>query len=175
MTDLTHQTRFLTGLKRRYLGRRKAMRAARQGGFVVVLVAVAILPLLALTGLVIDVGRARLVHDQLDGAVQAGIITATKTYNGADIPATQARLESMVNLNFPAGKFGTDGAPTVDNFTVESSSPLELRVEAEATVNALFMGIINWRASRQEFLDVRVAAQARRVNAVPPYDYILVQ
>lgn len=77
-------------------------------GNTLMLVAGAIIPLTAMIGSGVDMGRAYLVKSRLQQACDAGVLAGRKYMSGTTFDSTaEARARAFFSNNFPSGSFGT--------------------------------------------------------------------
>ena len=144
-------TRFVSALRRDTRGNALAMIAA------------ALVPLLAMTGGAIDMGRSYLSQSRLQQACDAGVLAARKklgtevAVNG-EVPGDVAEIGAkFFNLNFRDGQYGT--AEREFQLTLESNFALtgEARVKVPTTLMRLF-------GQDEVALSVKCAAQVGMAN-----------
>jgi len=81
---------------------------AKQRGYILILVALSILPILGLVGLVTDVGLLRLAESRLQTAVNAAALSGSSAYaNSSASPEADfaTAFDATLAVNFPAGSF----------------------------------------------------------------------
>ncbi len=108
------------------------------------LIAAALIPLLAMTGGAIDMGRSYLSHSRLQQACDAGVLAARKQLGTSvaatgEVPANVAQTAAkFFNINFRNGQYGTAGRQFA--LTLESNYSLtgEGKVKVPTTVMRLF-------------------------------------
>lgn len=102
-------------------------------GAVILLWALALIPLLAVIGVAIDVGRAYYVHSVVAGAVDAAAIAGAKTagVNGNVV----GKATAIFNANLPPNFQATISGP---NITLSRNNQL-VSVSAEGTIPTTFM------------------------------------
>lgn len=115
-----------------------------RAGNVIALVAAAILPLIALVGSSVDLGRGYLAQSRLQSACDAGALAARKQMAGVPNfnPATQsapvvARGQSLFNNNFPDGAYGSINR----SFTVAIQPDLSVQGTASILLPTTLMQI----------------------------------
>jgi Flp pilus assembly protein TadG len=110
--------------------------ARDQRGNVLVIVAAAIVPLLAIVGGGIDMGRGYMARTRLQQACDAGVLAARKKLGstaivGRTVPATATDIgEKFFRLNFRDNSYGTTVRPT---FTMAMDT--DFSIAGTATVN----------------------------------------
>lgn len=95
------------------LAARLRVLARDESGNTLAMIAAALIPLLAMTGAAVDMGRGYLAQNRLQSACDAGVLAARKrlgtgvAVNG-EIPADVSQVaERFFNLNFGEGSYGT--------------------------------------------------------------------
>ncbi|WP_338468382.1 Tad domain-containing protein [Novosphingobium sp. ZN18A2] len=118
-----------------------------RAGNTIVLVAAAILPLLALVGSGVDMGRSYLVQSRLQRACDAGVLSGRKELatfanfdSGADTMKVEDQGDRFFNANFPTGIYGTRQRA----FKLEIGSDYAVRGTASAIVPTTIMKIFNF-------------------------------
>ena len=114
-------------------------------GQVIVLFALALVVLLALTGLAVDVGMAYGVRVKLNAAVDSAAIAAGKVISqGAGAASSQSA--NYFNANFPRGTLGStvSSGPNTDAVHNADGS-WTITVTASATVPTTFARVVGWR------------------------------
>ena len=131
---------------------------AREKGIALVYVAVFLVPLLAFTGLAVDLGRGYLVRVALARAVDAAALAAARNI-AADSSQALRAANNIFNANFPAGFLGVSSVenPPQVTTTVGSDGSHIITVSSSATVPTTFM-----RIAGPESLTVAASAQATR-------------
>ncbi len=131
---------------------------AREKGIALVYVAVFMVPLLACTGLAVDLGRGYLVRVALARAVDAAALAAARNI-AADSSQALRAANNIFNANFPAGFLGVSSVenPPQVTTTVGSDGSHIITVSSSATVPTTFM-----RIAGPESLTVAASAQATR-------------
>ena len=131
---------------------------AREKGIALVYVAVFLVPLLACTGLAVDLGRGYLVRVALARAVDAAALAAARNI-AADSSQAQRAANNIFNANFPAGFLGVSSVqnPPQLTMTVGSDGSHIITVASSATVPTTFM-----RIAGPESLRVAASATATR-------------
>ena len=131
---------------------------AREKGIALVYVAVFLVPLLACTGLAVDLGRGYLVRVALARAVDAAALAAARNI-AADSSQALRAANNIFNANFPAGFLGVSSVenPPRVTTTVASDGSHIITVSSSATVPTTFM-----RIAGPESLTVAASAQATR-------------
>ena len=131
---------------------------AREKGIALVYVAVFLVPLLACTGLAVDLGRGYLVRVALARAVDAAALAAARNI-AADSSQALRAANNIFNANFPAGFLGVSSVqnPPQLTMTVGSDGSHIITVASSATVPTTFM-----RIAGPESLRVAASAQATR-------------
>ena len=132
-------------------------------GNALAMIAAALVPLLAMTGGAIDMGRSYLSQSRLQQACDAGVLAARKklgtevAVNGT-VPDNVAEIGAkFFNLNFRDGQYGT--AEREFELTLESNFSLtgEARVKVPTTLMRLF-------GQQEVALSVKCAAQVGMAN-----------
>jgi len=120
--------------------------ASDSAGNTFIIVAAAILPMLALVGGAIDMGRSYLAETRLQQACDAGVLAARKslgsqvTFNGV-IPASVSTAgNKFFNLNFGSGAYGT----TDRSFAMTLESDFSISANASAIVPTSIMRIFGF-------------------------------
>jgi Flp pilus assembly protein TadG len=131
---------------------------AREKGIALVYVGVFLVPLLACTGLAVDLGRGYLVRVALARAVDAAALAAARNI-AADSSQAQRAANNIFNANFPAGFLGVSSVqnPPQLTMTVASDGSHIITVASSATVPTTFM-----RIAGPESLTVAASATATR-------------
>jgi len=131
---------------------------AREKGIALVYMAVFLVPLLACTGLAVDLGRGYLVRVALARAVDAAALAAARNI-AADSSQALRAANNIFNANFPAGFLGVSSVenPPQVTTTVGSDGSHIITVSSSATVPTTFM-----RIAGPESLTVAASAQATR-------------
>ncbi len=130
----------------------------REKGIALVYVGVFLVPLLACTGLAVDLGRGYLVRVALARAVDAAALAAARNI-AADSSQAQRAANNIFNANFPAGFLGVSSVqnPPQLTMTVASDGSHIITVASSATVPTTFM-----RIAGPESLTVAASATATR-------------
>ncbi len=117
-----------------------------RSGNTLAMIAAALVPLLAMVGGAIDMGRSYLAQTRLQAACDAGVLAARKRMGtspaaGGTIPADVAEVGNrFFSVNFPDGSYGT-----VDRtFNLILEGDFQLSGEAEVTVPTTIMGIFGY-------------------------------
>jgi len=131
---------------------------AREKGIALVYMAVFLVPLLACTGLAVDLGRGYLVRVALARAVDAAALAAARNI-AADSSQALRAANNIFNANFPAGFLGVSSVqnPPQLTMTVGSDGSHIITVASSATVPTTFM-----RIAGPESLRVAASATATR-------------
>ena len=121
---------------------RRLLRGSR--GSVLPMVAAALIPLLAMLGGSIDMGRSYLAQSRLQQACDAGVLAArkrlgTEPAGGGDIPADVAQVgNKFFNVNFQDGSYGTRNRSFSLALGSDYSLAGEAKVDVPTTVMRLF-------------------------------------
>ncbi len=122
-------------------------------GNTLMLVAGAILPLTAMIGAGVDIGRTYLVKSRLQQACDAGVLAGRKYMTGTTLSSTaDARARAFFLNNFPTGSFGS----TNISFTPSRTNDGQVTATASARVPMAVMQIFG-----NEQIDLSVACDAR--------------
>jgi Flp pilus assembly protein TadG len=113
-------------------------------GNAIMLIAAALVPMLALLGGSIDMGRSYLSESRLQQACDAGVLAARKRLGtevaaGGEVPDDVAEIgDKFFGLNFPNGQYGTTGRDF--KLTLEGNYSLtgEAKVDVPTTLMRLF-------------------------------------
>ncbi|MFM5916072.1 MAG: pilus assembly protein [Novosphingobium sp.] len=113
-------------------------------GNAIMLIAAALVPMLALLGGSIDMGRSYLSESRLQQACDAGVLAARKRLGtevaaNGEVPEDVAEIgDRFFGLNFPDGKFGTTGREF--KLTLEANYSLtgEAKVDVPTTLMRVF-------------------------------------
>ncbi|MBY4675736.1 TadE/TadG family type IV pilus assembly protein [Marinobacterium arenosum] len=147
----------------------RALGRQRQGGAVMVLVAIALIGLLAATGLALDSGHMLLTKTRLQNAVDASALSAAKELwdNDGDMVAATAQAITTLESNFAApGNEEIQDAYAAGNLTIAveysdtlapftpSATPPFVRVRVEN------MELVSWFVQAVGFNDKEAAASA---------------
>lgn len=132
-------------------------------GNALAMIAAALVPLLAMTGGAIDMGRSYLSESRLQQACDAGVLAARKKLGtevavSGEVPDDVADIgQRFFNLNFRDGQYGT--ADREFNLTLEANYSLsgEARVKVPTTLMRLF-------GQQEVALSVKCAAQVGMAN-----------
>ena len=132
-------------------------------GNALAMIAAALVPLLAMTGGAIDMGRSYLSESRLQQACDAGVLAARKKLGtevavSGQVPVDVADIGAkFFNLNFRDGQYGT--ADREFNLTLESNYSLTgaARVKVPTTLMRLF-------GQQEVALSVKCAAQVGMAN-----------
>lgn len=103
-------------------------------GAVAIIFAVSLIPLIVCVGAAVDMGRAYLVKQRLQQAIDAAGLAVGSAFNNGQDP--NAVLTAFFNANYPAAKLGTPGTP---NLVVNGS---QITIAADANLNTAFMKIV---------------------------------
>lgn len=132
-------------------------------GNTIVMVAAAILPLVALVGSGVDMGRSYLVQSRLQRACDAGVLSARKelsTFSSYDPNNDQVKVDDtgarFFNVNFPAGVYGTQQR----SFQMEVQPDYSINGIANTVVPTTIMKIFNFNQ-----IPVAVHCTAQLTNA----------
>jgi len=143
--------------------------ARDRGGNTLMIVAFSIVPLLAMVGGGIDMGRAYLTETRLQQACDAGVLAARKQLGsqvalaGAVPASVQQMGDSFFNINFQAGDYGsTDRA-----FAMTLENDYAITGQASATVPTTVMRFFS-------FESIPVAANCRAELSFPNTDVMMV-
>lgn len=115
-------------------------------GNTLAMIAAALVPLLAMVGGAIDMGRSYLAQTRLQQACDAGVLAARKRMGtspaaGGMIPADVAEVGNrFFNVNFPDGAYGTTGR----DFDLVLEGDFQLNATAQVTVPTTIMGMIGF-------------------------------
>ncbi len=122
-------------------------------GNTLMLVAGAILPLTAMIGAGVDIGRTYLVKSRLQQACDAGVLAGRKYMTGTTLSSTaESRSRAFFTNNFPTGSFGS----TDISFTPSRTNDGQVTATASARVPMAVMQIFG-----NEQIDLSVACDAR--------------
>ena len=113
--------------------------AGEERGAIVLLVAIALVPLLAFVGLAVDGGQAFAVESRLIQAVDAAALAGGKLIDQPE--RRTADVDNVLAANFPDG---TLGATLTDHNSVFDDDNGRVTVTASATFNTSFMRIFGW-------------------------------
>jgi Flp pilus assembly protein TadG len=108
-------------------------------GAVILLYALALVPIIGMLGIAIDTGRIYYVNSILTGAVDAAAIAGGRA-GGTDANITQSAT-NMFNANIPPNFIGTITGPTI-NLSTDSSGNRIVAVTANARINTSFMQVL---------------------------------
>lgn len=117
-----------------------------RSGNTLAMIAAALVPLLAMVGGAIDMGRSYLAETRLQQACDAGVLAArkrlgTSAAGGGAIPADVTEVgDRFFNVNFPDGSYGTTGR----DFELVLSADYQLSGTAEVTVPTTIMTIFGF-------------------------------
>ncbi len=95
---------------------------AREKGIALVYMAVFLVPLLACTGLAVDLGRGYLVRVALARAVDAAALAAARNI-AADSSQALRAANNIFNANFPAGFLGVSSVQNPPQLTMTGRRP----------------------------------------------------
>lgn len=115
-----------------------------RSGNALAIVAAAIVPLLAIIGGGIDMGRSYLTESRLQAACDAGVLAARKTLGssvavGGVIPADAGTsAQSFFNINFPTGIYGTQNRTFVPTLETDYAVSGVATAEVPTTIMRLF-------------------------------------
>ena len=115
-----------------------------RSGNALAIVAAAIIPLLAIIGGGIDMGRSYLTESRLQAACDAGVLAARKTLGsavaaGGVIPADAGTsAQSFFNINFPSGIYGTQNRTFVPTLEADYAISGVATAEVPTTIMRLF-------------------------------------
>jgi hypothetical protein len=121
--------------------------ARESGGNTLAMIAVALFPLLALTGGAIDMGRGYLAETRLQQACDAAVLAARKRLGtspaaGGVIPADVAEVGNrFFNSNFADGSYAT----TDRTFTLTLEGDFSMTGEASVVVPTMVMGMFGFQ------------------------------
>ena len=122
-------------------------------GNTLMLVAGAIIPLTAMIGSGVDMGRTYLVKSRLQQACDAGVLAGRKYMTGTTLSSTaEARSRAFFSNNFPTGSFGT----TDLSFTPSRTNDGQVTGTAAVRVPMAVMQIFG-----NEQIDLSVVCDAR--------------
>ena len=122
-------------------------------GNTLMLVAGAIIPLTAMIGAGVDIGRTYLVKSRLQQACDAGVLAGRKYMTGTTLSSTaETRARAFFSNNFPTGSFGS----TDISFTPSRTNDGQVTATATATVPMAVMQVFG-----NEQIDLAVACDAR--------------
>lgn len=106
------------------------------GGNVLMIAAASLIPLLAIVGSGVDIGRAYMAKVRLQQACDAGVLAGRRAMgHGGYTTATKSEASKMFYFNFPQGTYGV----TDLNFTSESNGASDVEGSATATLPAALM------------------------------------
>ncbi|MBN8484341.1 MAG: VWA domain-containing protein [Sphingomonadales bacterium] len=114
-----------------------------RSGNTLAMIAAALVPLLAMVGGAIDMGRSYLAQTRLQQACDAGVLAARKRLGtsaaaGGEIPSDVTEVgDRFFNVNFPDGSYGTTGR----DFELVLDADFQLSGTAEVTVPTTIMTI----------------------------------
>lgn len=117
-----------TSLKRDFLLQEK--------GAVILIWALALIPLVGMLGLSIDAGRIYYVNSVITGAVDSAAIAGARAASGNN--SVVAKATAIFNANIPPNFIGTINGPTV---TLSSNNQV-INVSATATIPTTFMMVL---------------------------------
>src|SRR6266404_1449151 len=109
---------------------------AREKGMALVYVGIFLVPLLACTGLAVDLGRGYLVRVALAKAVDAAALAAARKLTG-DQSQARAVANNIFQANFPAGFLGVTDLktpPDVDFSVDDATGSSIVTVRSNATL-----------------------------------------
>ena len=135
---------------------RRLMRASK--GSVLPMIAAALIPLLAILGGSIDMGRSYLAQSRLQQACDAGVLAARKRMGtepaaGGNIPTDASEIgQKFFNINFQNGSYGTDNL----SFNLVLEQDYSLTGEAEVDVPTTLMRLFG-----QDVVPLKVACSAQ--------------
>ena len=115
-----------------------------RSGNALAIVAAAIVPLLAIIGGGIDMGRSYLTESRLQAACDAGVLAARKTLGstvaaGGVIPAAAGTsAQTFFNINFPNGLYGTQNRTFVPTLEADYAISGVATAEVPTTIMRLF-------------------------------------
>ena len=134
---------------------------ADETGGIIALVAVAMVMMLASTGLAVDLGRGYVERVRLGRAVDAGSLAAARTLRlGQAAARAEAAAVAQANGVQPGG-----GVSTAVVFGINNRGENTVTMRASRTIPTIFMRVLG-----QNDMDLGVSATA----AVPPIDLVLV-
>lgn len=173
--------------------RRRRGGAGRQSGFITVMLAALILPLIGMLGLIFDIGQSRLVQERLYEAVRIAALSGVRDFDAGD---RDTRIVSMLELNFPttpgSALYGvtrpqaTDTTPLLselqapvsnwaDNpkiLATTNGNDNQLLVSVVLTVPTLLMRVF---LPETHHMTVGASARAVRHGPGPAYSYNLME
>lgn len=118
----------------------------------IVITAAALIPLIATVGGAVDMSRVYLTHSRLQSACDAGALAARRTMRGNRMTdANKAVGENFFNMNFPEGKYGTEGL----SISYSAADDGKVTGTASTTVPMTLMELF-----RDEGVDVSVSCTA---------------
>jgi Flp pilus assembly protein TadG len=127
--------------------------ARNKAGNAIMITTFALVPLLAMIGSGVDMGRAYMTKSRLQHACDAGVLAGRKFMRGTTLDATaEANARAFFRNNFPTGRFGTT------NLTFTPSRTPDGQVTGTATVKVP-MAVMNVFGVND--IDLTVACDAR--------------
>lgn len=126
---------FFSGPKKEKFFRKKNF-FQQEAGAILIIYALALIPIFGMLGLTIDVGRDYYVHSILTGATDAAAIAGARA---GGTPANMSQQATAIfNANIPQNFSGTINGPNV----VIASNGQTVTVSASATINTIFMQLL---------------------------------
>lgn len=125
---------FFKGLKKFFLLGKSFLH--NQAGALIIILALALIPMIGFLGLAIDLGRDYYAHSFLTGAVDAAAIAGAKA-GGSPANMTQ-QATAIFNANIPKNFSGTVTGPNIQI----SANGQTITVSATATLDTVFMQIL---------------------------------
>jgi Mg-chelatase subunit ChlD len=132
-----------------------------ESGGIIALVAVAMVMMLASTGLAVDLGRGYVERVRLGRAVDAGSLAAARALRLGQV-AAQSQAVAVAKAN--GVQSGADVTTSIE-FGINNRGENTVTMRASRTIPTIFMKVLG-----QDDLDLGVSATA----AVPPIDLVLV-
>ncbi len=116
--------------------RRFANRLAQDvAGNTLAMVAISIIPVLAMIGSGVDMSRAYLVKSRLQQACDAGALAGRRAMTGPTLDsASETQARNLFNFNFPSGTMGTTSLIFTPTHTVDANGNAAGQVTATASV-----------------------------------------
>lgn len=129
--------------------RRRAALKRRQGGAILVLVALSMVILLAAVGLAIDSGLGYIVKAKLNAAVDAASLAAARAVPQGANQAEQVANATLAARRFFAANYGQGflgSTPVMDDPVITfDSGKITIDVTARATLPVTFMGVLGFK------------------------------
>jgi len=134
---------------------RGTKRKLGQKGQVIITLAFLLIPLLAVAGLAIDLGRLFVVKAEIAKAVDGAALAGARVLPQGQVMAEQA-ANSFAGMNFAPGFLGTTGHSFTVGFSPDPTTP-RVSVEGEATMPTTLISLVGI-----DHVTVRAEAEATR-------------